>query len=213
MDSARAAAAPFAAGVAVAVALRLLVAPLWWGAGDADAADDDGESDSARAQQRRSMAMEDDESFMKDEEHKLMLVVRADMGMAKGKVAAQCGHATLAAFKKATRSHPVWVGRWERSGQPKVVLRTRSEAEMVELLRHVRCVLYLRGGARAPQHLTAPPRPRPTHSPQRRGPPRRRVAGPDDGRHGPCPRRGPRAALSARPHLRAAQVAVAGATP
>ena len=33
------------------------------------------------------------------EEQKLVLVVRTDLGMTKGKIAAQCSHATLACFK------------------------------------------------------------------------------------------------------------------
>lgn len=41
------------------------------------------------------------------EEHKLVLVVRTDLGMGKGKVAAQCGHATLACYKRATKLMPL----------------------------------------------------------------------------------------------------------
>lgn len=40
------------------------------------------------------------------EEHKMVLVVRSDLGMGKGKVAAQCGHATLACYKRARRIMP-----------------------------------------------------------------------------------------------------------
>ena len=40
------------------------------------------------------------------EEHKLVLVVRTDLGMGKGKIAAQCGHATLACYKRASRYMP-----------------------------------------------------------------------------------------------------------
>ena len=41
-----------------------------------------------------------------NEEHKLVLVVRTDLGMGKGKIAAQCGHATLACYKRACKHTP-----------------------------------------------------------------------------------------------------------
>lgn len=40
------------------------------------------------------------------EEHKLVLVVRTDLGMGKGKIAAQCGHASLACYKRALKYTP-----------------------------------------------------------------------------------------------------------
>ncbi len=36
----------------------------------------------------------------------MVLVVRTDLGMGKGKIAAQCGHATLGAYKKAVKIAP-----------------------------------------------------------------------------------------------------------
>ena len=64
-----------------------------------------------------------------------------------GKIAAQCGHATLACFKsisKAARasgpSSPAarLLQRWERHGQAKVALQTKSEDEMQELMAKAR---------------------------------------------------------------------------
>ena len=76
------------------------------------------------------------------EECKLVLVVRTDLGMTKGKIAAQCGHATLACYKTlsraAARAGPAspearLLQRWERHGQAKVAVQTKS-LEEVELL-------------------------------------------------------------------------------
>ncbi|KAI9726829.1 MAG: hypothetical protein M1828_000685 [Chrysothrix sp. TS-e1954] len=69
------------------------------------------------------------------EECKLVLVVRTDLGMTKGKIAAQCSHATLACYKTLTRSPPgtKLLRQWERSGQAKVALQVKSEDEL-ELL-------------------------------------------------------------------------------
>jgi peptidyl-tRNA hydrolase, PTH2 family len=62
-----------------------------------------------------------------NEEVKLMLVVRSDLGMTKGKIAAQCGHATLAVYKSlAERSSGpgrMVLNRWEAHGQPKIALK------------------------------------------------------------------------------------------
>ncbi|KAJ1983074.1 hypothetical protein H4R34_001496 [Dimargaris verticillata] len=70
-----------------------------------------------------------------DEDHdmKLTLVIRKDLGMTKGKVAAQCCHATLGCYKRAQRHHPRALKVWEWSGQAKVTLRCDDEAEMLAL--------------------------------------------------------------------------------
>ncbi|PLB38230.1 aminoacyl-tRNA hydrolase PTH2 [Aspergillus candidus] len=70
-----------------------------------------------------------------NEEVKLVLVVRTDLGMTKGKIAAQCSHATLACYKYLTTHTPTssMLRRWERQGQAKIALQTKSEEEM-ELL-------------------------------------------------------------------------------
>lgn len=69
------------------------------------------------------------------EEVKLVLVVRTDLGMTKGKIAAQCSHATLACYKyfmsKAPNS-PI-LKRWERGGQAKIALQVKSEDELLLL--------------------------------------------------------------------------------
>jgi len=42
--------------------------------------------------------------------------------MGKGKVAAQCSHAAVAAYK-AARKHPKILRAWEESGQAKITLK------------------------------------------------------------------------------------------
>lgn len=57
------------------------------------------------------------------------------MSWIKGKIAAQCSHATLACYKyyfsKAPDS-PI-LKRWERGGQAKVALQVKTEEEMLVL--------------------------------------------------------------------------------
>ncbi|MCJ1424523.1 hypothetical protein MMC29_002411 [Sticta canariensis] len=59
------------------------------------------------------------------DECKLVLVVRTDLGMQKGKIAAQCSHATLSNYRLLL-SHPhlnPLLRRWESTGQAKIALQ------------------------------------------------------------------------------------------
>ncbi|GAA5924887.1 aminoacyl-tRNA hydrolase [Sporobolomyces koalae] len=68
-----------------------------------------------------------------DEPCKLVLVVRTDLNMNKGKIAAQCGHATLACYKSLNRSNPNLIKHWERTGQAKIAVKCDSEDELLML--------------------------------------------------------------------------------
>ncbi|PKS09676.1 hypothetical protein jhhlp_004296 [Lomentospora prolificans] len=77
-----------------------------------------------------------------NEECKLVLVVRTDLGMTKGKIAAQCSHATLACYKELARTadrnpnsiEGKLLRRWESRGQKKIAVQIRSQDEMMELM-------------------------------------------------------------------------------
>jgi peptidyl-tRNA hydrolase, PTH2 family len=64
-------------------------------------------------------------------ETKLIIVMRADLGMGRGKIAAQASHAAVAAALASIGSGDFRA--WLRDGQPKVVLRANS-GEQLELL-------------------------------------------------------------------------------
>ncbi|KAI8817681.1 peptidyl-tRNA hydrolase PTH2-domain-containing protein [Fimicolochytrium jonesii] len=66
-------------------------------------------------------------------EHKMILVVRTDLGMGKGKMAAQCCHAAVAAVDTARRTQPATLRRYERYGAAKVAVKCQSEEELMEL--------------------------------------------------------------------------------
>ncbi|KAG8066491.1 hypothetical protein GUJ93_ZPchr0004g39085 [Zizania palustris] len=67
------------------------------------------------------------------EDFKMVLVVRNDLKMGRGKIAAQCSHATLGMFKKLQQRAPKSLRRWERCGQVKVVVKIESEEDMLVL--------------------------------------------------------------------------------
>ncbi|KAG8783775.1 hypothetical protein FRC15_004568 [Serendipita sp. 397] len=64
---------------------------------------------------------------------KLVLVVRTDLGMTKGKIAAQCGHATLACYKTIAKANPRLLSHWEWTGQAKIAVQVSSEEDLLLL--------------------------------------------------------------------------------
>jgi PTH2 family peptidyl-tRNA hydrolase len=67
---------------------------------------------------------------------KLALVVRTDLGMGRGKIAAQVAHAAVAAVL-ATGGSGDFAG-WLAEGQPKVVLKAGSAEQLLDLARRAR---------------------------------------------------------------------------
>ncbi|WP_435317364.1 peptidyl-tRNA hydrolase Pth2 [Haloarchaeobius sp. TZWSO28] len=61
---------------------------------------------------------------------KQAIVARTDIGMGKGKLAAQVAHASLSAYEDAGRKAR---NEWKGSGQKKVVLKASGERELFEL--------------------------------------------------------------------------------
>ncbi|KAL2090065.1 hypothetical protein ACEWY4_014753 [Coilia grayii] len=72
------------------------------------------------------------------EEVKLTLVVRKDLNMGKGKVAAQCSHAAVNVYKELLRRDPNLLKQWEFCGQPKVVVKADNEECLLELHRRAK---------------------------------------------------------------------------
>lgn len=62
--------------------------------------------------------------------YKMVLVVRSDLNMSVGKVAAQCSHAAVALYKRLVLGNPNLLADWEHEGQKKVVVSCKSEEEL-----------------------------------------------------------------------------------
>jgi PTH2 family peptidyl-tRNA hydrolase len=72
-------------------------------------------------------------------EIKQVIVVRSDLKMGKGKVAAQVAHAALDAAEIGRRKHPDWYDSWREQGQAKVVVKTDGgEPALHELMKRAR---------------------------------------------------------------------------
>ncbi|XP_015599539.1 peptidyl-tRNA hydrolase 2, mitochondrial isoform X1 [Cephus cinctus] len=67
--------------------------------------------------------------------YKMVIVVRTDIPMGKGKIAAQCAHAALECYRQAStdKKHEDLLYSWLRFGQPKIILKIPSEKELLTL--------------------------------------------------------------------------------
>jgi PTH2 family peptidyl-tRNA hydrolase len=71
-------------------------------------------------------------------DYKLVIVVRTDIKMSKGKMAAQAGHAAVSASEYARKNRPEWWTPWISEGQCKIAVKVKSEQEILELERKAR---------------------------------------------------------------------------
>ncbi|CAA0813108.1 Peptidyl-tRNA hydrolase II (PTH2) family protein [Striga hermonthica] len=91
----------------------------------------DGDSRKKNARSKQPLEVEKLADIIED--FKMVLVVRNDLKMGKGKIAAQCSHATLGLYKKILNRAPKSLNRWEMCGQVKVVVKIESEDDMLVL--------------------------------------------------------------------------------
>ncbi len=66
---------------------------------------------------------------------KQVVVVRTDLGMGRGKIAAQVGHACVLGAERVRESHPEWFSEWW-AGQEKVVVKVPGIRELQDVKRH-----------------------------------------------------------------------------
>jgi PTH2 family peptidyl-tRNA hydrolase len=65
--------------------------------------------------------------------YKQIIIVRRDLGMGTGKLAAQVAHAAVMGAEKTKRQHPTWFESWFEGGQAKVVVKVNSFDELIEI--------------------------------------------------------------------------------
>ena len=70
--------------------------------------------------------------------HKQVIVIRTDLKMSKGKIAAQAGHAAVTASEYARKNRPEWWLDWINNGQCKIAVKVNSEEEILDLERRAR---------------------------------------------------------------------------
>lgn len=74
-------------------------------------------------------------SVMSEFQYKQAIVLRSDLRMSKGKIAAQAGHAAVSAAEEARKRYLKWWSAWLKEGQCKIAVKVGSEKELLELER------------------------------------------------------------------------------
>jgi len=70
--------------------------------------------------------------------YKQVIVLRTDLGMSRGKMAAQAGHAAVSAAEEARKKYSEWWKAWIEEGQCKIAVKAESEQELLELEKKAR---------------------------------------------------------------------------
>eukprot|EP00565_Helicotheca_tamesis_P001666 CAMPEP_0185740218 /NCGR_PEP_ID=MMETSP1171-20130828/37303_1 /TAXON_ID=374046 /ORGANISM="Helicotheca tamensis, Strain CCMP826" /LENGTH=184 /DNA_ID=CAMNT_0028412013 /DNA_START=23 /DNA_END=577 /DNA_ORIENTATION=+ len=66
--------------------------------------------------------------------YKMVLCVNQELGMGKGKIAAQCCHAAVGCYKRSLKQCPNGLKAWERTGCAKIALKCPNEQELTSIL-------------------------------------------------------------------------------
>ena len=105
--------------------------------------EDDMQSEEDEEDEEDSSSGEDDfppalRYYHPKEEHKMVFVVRTDLKMKPGKIAAQCCHAAIGSYQVARRHSPLAVQYWELTAAAKVAVKVDSAEALLALRQQVR---------------------------------------------------------------------------
>jgi PTH2 family peptidyl-tRNA hydrolase len=70
---------------------------------------------------------------MRQAPYKMVFCVNTSLSMGKGKIAAQCCHAAVGCYKRATKQCPAALRAWEYSGCAKICIKCPEEDELLEI--------------------------------------------------------------------------------
>ncbi len=70
---------------------------------------------------------------MSEFRYKQVIIMRSDLKMGKGKIAAQAGHAAVSAAEEARKCFRKWWKAWLDEGQCKIAVKVKSEEELLSL--------------------------------------------------------------------------------
>lgn len=92
---------------------------------------------------------------------KMVFIVRTDLNMKCGKIAAQCAHGAVSLYASALKTSDVPLTRWLLQGQPKIVLKSDNEDTLVKIYKTAKtkglnaCLIYDAGKTQVqPRTLT-----------------------------------------------------------
>ncbi|XP_032673515.1 peptidyl-tRNA hydrolase 2, mitochondrial-like [Odontomachus brunneus] len=96
---------------------------------DEDDDDDDYDDDDDDEEEEE----EDCNEYPQREEYKMVFAINSELKMGKGKVAAHCAHAAIAAFKLALKRNPSLIDYWAKSGQAKIIVKVDDEKQLMNV--------------------------------------------------------------------------------
>ena len=65
-----------------------------------------------------------------DKNVKMMFLIRTDLKMSKGKIAAQCSHAAINMYKDLIKMNNQYLEDWEKTGTKKITLKCKNQKEL-----------------------------------------------------------------------------------
>jgi peptidyl-tRNA hydrolase len=65
---------------------------------------------------------------------KLILCVRTDLGMGRGKIAAQCCHAAVGVYSELVNHYDDIIDQWENNGSAKICVRVDNEEQLLAIV-------------------------------------------------------------------------------
>ncbi|MCL5440342.1 MAG: peptidyl-tRNA hydrolase Pth2 [Candidatus Marsarchaeota archaeon] len=84
-------------------------------------------------------------------EIKQVIIIRADVKMGRGKIAAQASHASLMSYFAVEKIDSDVASKWLEEGEKKIILKIEGEREMVDLYKRLKsekipCVMVIDAG-------------------------------------------------------------------
>lgn len=73
-----------------------------------------------------------DKFRIRNSELKQAIIIRTDLDMGKGKLAAQCAHASLSAYIEVSHRDKNSAEKWIDEGMKKIVLKVNSESDLFQ---------------------------------------------------------------------------------
>ena len=120
-----------------------------WSDDDDDEDDDDDDNDNSNKTKiikpNKSLLIKNNYGLL-NAPYKMVFVVNMELGMGKGKIGAQCGHATLGVYKRSRKHARTAIKWWETTGQKKicckgpnlqVILEVQQKAEAAGLVTYL----------------------------------------------------------------------------
>ncbi|HIH61535.1 MAG TPA: aminoacyl-tRNA hydrolase [Methanobacteriales archaeon] len=85
---------------------------------------------------------------------KQAIIIRADLKMGKGKLAAQACHASIESYKRTTQDK---VKKWENEGSKKIILKVKNLEELMEIYKTLKKTKISHYLVRDAGHTQLPP--------------------------------------------------------